>query len=81
MGTYDYDPARPHAVTSAGSNTYTYDDNGNMLAGASRTMTWNTANLPTQIKRGSSTLTFSYGPDRARYKQVAVVGGSTETTH
>jgi hypothetical protein len=69
------------ATSDTNNSTYAYDVNGNMTAGANRTFTWNGANLPTKITRGNASLTFSYGPDRARYKQVAVVSGSTETTH
>jgi YD repeat-containing protein len=36
--------AKPHAVTSAGANTYTYDDNGNMITGDGRTITWDVEN-------------------------------------
>ena len=31
--------AGPHAVVSAGENTYAYDDNGNMISGDGRTLT------------------------------------------
>ena len=75
-GTYSYNApggVRPHAVTAiAGTlnTTYTYDNNGNMTAGASRTVTWTAANMVAQIVQGSTTVAFAYGPDHARIKQV-----------
>ena len=80
--TYNYAAgnAGPHAVTSVGSKTYTYDNNGNQLTGDGKTITWSSYNKPTQIQKGSNTSTFSYGPDRARYQQVTDEGSTTTTT-
>jgi len=80
-GTYLYASPRPHAMTGADGDTFGYDANGNMLAGANRTLTWNVANLPTKITQGAIARYFAYGPDRARYKQSLTGSGSTETTH
>ncbi|MBA2409353.1 MAG: RHS repeat-associated core domain-containing protein [Gammaproteobacteria bacterium] len=80
-GTYLYASPRPHAMTGADGDTFAYDANGNMLSGANRTLTWNVANLPTKINQGTVARYFSYGPDRARYKQSLTGSGSTETTH
>jgi RHS repeat-associated protein len=71
---------KPHAVTAARGNFYSYDANGNLTGGAGRVITWNSANLPTRITKGSAVTDFSYGPDRARYKQVSTVSGVTTTT-
>ncbi len=76
-GTYSYPAAggaRPHAVTSVGSWSYTYDANGNMTAGAGRTYTYNGDNRPTQI----DTQAYTYGPDGERWKTVdSAPGGGT----
>ncbi len=72
--------AGPHAVTSAAGNTYSYDSNGNMVSGAGRTLQWTSYNKPKQISKGSTTVAFDYGPDRARFKQTKTVSGVTTTT-
>ncbi len=82
VGNYTYGAgnAGPHAVTSAGGNTYTYDNNGNQITGDGKTITWSSFNKPTQITKGSSTSSFTYGPDRARYLQVTTESSTTTTT-
>jgi YD repeat-containing protein len=42
-------PIIPHAPKTVGSDTYTYDTNGNVLSGGGRTYTWNALNLPTSV--------------------------------
>ncbi len=83
IGTYSYGvTAGPHAVTSAGGKSYSYDANGNQLQGwhfttsQSRAQSWTSYNKPAQITQGTSILQFSYGADRRRFKQV-ITGGST----
>ena len=71
--------AGPHAVTSAGGNTYVYDASGNMVSGAGRTLTWTSFQKPRTVAKGSTTSTFEYGPDRKRTRQVKVKGSVTET--
>ncbi len=69
VGGYTYGGSRPHAVTQAGANTYTYDGNGNMLTGAGRTLTWSSYDMPVQIVEASGTTTFIYNYDHVRVKQ------------
>ena len=71
--------AGPHAVTSAGGNTYAYDASGNMVSGAGRTLTWTSFQKPQTMAKGSTTSTFEYGPERKRMRQVKVKGSVTET--
>ena len=52
------------------------DANGNMLTGSGRTLTWTSFNMPATIQRGANTLSFAYGPEHGRIKQV----GPSETT-
>ncbi len=73
----------PHAVTGvsggpAGNLSYAYDANGNMTSGAGRTLNWSSYNKPVYID-GGAVLTFDYGPDRARIRQVATTGSSVKT--
>lgn len=79
--------AQPHAVRQlvAGSVTRTlcYDANGNVVSqqnGQYDTATWTVANLAKRISKGTGYADFSYGPDRARFKQVAVQGSTAITT-
>lgn len=69
---------RPHAVTTAGANTYTYDNNGNMLTGAGRTYTWNQENKPLTIVQGGVTTTVVYDGDGGRVKKIV---GTTTTRY
>ncbi|MGV2974288.1 RHS repeat domain-containing protein [Roseibium alexandrii] len=77
-GSYTY-PAptepRPHAVTQAGGQTYTYDLNGNLLTGGGRTIQYDGENRPTQITALGQTTDFKYGPDGARLTKTT--GGQT----
>ncbi len=61
---------RPHAVSTAGANTYIYDNNGNMTGGAGRTYTWNPENKPLTIVQGGTTSTFVYDGDGGRVKKI-----------
>jgi RHS repeat-associated protein len=91
VGTYAYPTqgagsVRPHAVSTAGGNSFSYDANGNMNVRNGSAIAWTSYNLPSNIAKGGNSAQFSYGASRARYKQVAVTaaGGSlpagTETT-
>lgn len=51
-----------------------------MESGGGRALSWNSANLPTRIVKGSAIAEFSYSPDGARYKQVSSKGGVSTTT-
>ncbi len=83
VGSYAYSGvnAGPHAVTSAGSNTYSYDDNGNMVSGAGRTIGYTSFNKPSSISNGTVSLSFIYGADRARIKQTRTESGVQTTTY
>ncbi len=69
--------AGPHAVVSAGGNTYAYDDNGNMVSGAGRTLTWTSFNKPASVVDATTTTRFAHGPDRARIVQTRTQGATT----
>ena len=80
VGRYTYNTSgasstRPHAVTRAGTTTYSYDANGNLSRGGGRTLTWDAENRPTRIVKGGVTTTFVYDGDGGRVKKT--VQGTT----
>ena len=80
-GSYTYHATKKPAVTAAGSFTFAYDANGNASTRNGFPVTWYSYNLPNTISAsGSNSSQFFYAPDRSRWKQVAIFGGTTETT-
>jgi RHS repeat-associated protein len=75
VGSYTYptqgvSAVRPHAVQSIpGLGSFTYDDNGNLTAGAGRTATWSSFDMPVSIAKGAMSSSFVYGPEHQRVKQ------------
>ncbi len=80
VGSFSYHATKRRAVVSAGSHSYGYDANGNMVTRDGSTIGYASYNLPTSIAAGANTSSLSYGAWRNRTKQVAVTSGSTETT-
>jgi RHS repeat-associated protein len=84
--TWTYDINHKHAVSTAGSHSYTYDANGNIKTRDGSSLTWASYNLPTLINQGTNSAQLFYGASRARYKQISTTasGGNlpagTETT-
>jgi RHS repeat-associated protein len=78
---WTYHSTKKHAVTAAGSNSYSYDANGNMTSRAGSTIGWTSYNYPTSLASGSESTTIYYDPNRQYYKQVYVGSSGTETTH
>ena len=84
IGTYSYPAtgqAGPHAVTSITGTingvvnpTFSYDLNGNMTAGAGRSVTYTAFNMAASVAQGSATLTYDYDPEHMRISQVAPEG-------
>ncbi len=82
IGSYAYGNAsRPHAVTAAGSETFTYDRNGNLASRNGLAQGWASFNLPTTLRKPGVQAQIAYGPDRERWRQVASYQNGTETTH
>jgi RHS repeat-associated protein len=77
---WTYHATKKHAVVQAGSNTYSYDANGNVQTRNGFTVNWTSYNYPSEINGSGKKLTFDYGPDRQRYRQVYKNGSLTETT-
>ncbi len=70
--------SRPHAVSSVTGTVngvvnpaYSYDANGNMTAGAGRTVAWTAFNMAAAIVQGANAYAFSYDSEHQRIKQVA----------
>lgn len=92
VGSYDYTTpqsgcayyanSQRHAVRKAGSVSYCYDANGNMIGvnGNTNAISWFSFNQPKQINANGNTTSFSYDDNHQRWKQVATYGGATETT-
>ncbi|MBK8186090.1 MAG: RHS repeat-associated core domain-containing protein [Cellvibrio sp.] len=82
VGNYSYSGvnAGPHAVTTAGTATYTYDANGNAISGDGRTFDYTSYDMASKITKGSDYVEFKYGPDRARWKRTDKKGSSTTHT-
>ncbi|HEY0469351.1 MAG TPA: hypothetical protein VGC79_34415 [Polyangiaceae bacterium] len=94
VGTYSYpSPAggtgtRPHAVSSIAGTvngvtnpSYTYDLNGNMTAGAGRSVTYTAFNMAATVTQGASTIAFTYDAGHARIKQCIGTSCATSTTY
>ena len=81
VGTYAYGSgAGPHAVTGITGTvngvtnptyTYTYDADGNMTAGAGRSVTWTSFNMAAQVVEGSTTIALTYDSEHNRIVQTA----------
>ncbi|MCF6305449.1 MAG: hypothetical protein L3J33_08765 [Rhodobacteraceae bacterium] len=79
VGAYVYplsSEARPHTPLTVDGSPLAYDANGNMTLGlASKAITYNYANEPTQVVFAGQTTTYTYGPGAIR--QTKVVDGVT----
>lgn len=83
VGSYQYDASRGNAVVAAGANKYGYDANGAVVDANGTRIQWFSYDLPLRIQHpGGNYSNFSYGPDRARFMQVARAGSAlTETLY
>lgn len=78
-GAYSYagtGNAGPHAVTQAGGVSYGYDVRGNMTQRGSDNIAYTSYDKPYSISSSTGTETFTYGPDRSRFRHAS---GSTTT--
>lgn len=85
VGSYTYgDAHHPHGATAAGSHSFTYDNNGNVVTRDGLSLTWASYNLPTSLQATIGGTTYSsqflYGPEHQRYQQTASYSNGTEVT-
>jgi RHS repeat-associated protein len=92
VGTYGYPTSgsgavRPHAISSITGTvngvtnpSYTYDPNGNMTAGAGRTVTLSSFNMPLSLVQGTTSVALRYDPEHMRSSRVDSVGGASSST-
>ena len=73
---WTYDANRPHAVTAAGTNTYTYDGNGNMLTRNGSSVWWLPFNKPRAIFSDTNSYTFYYDTNRNRVLETVIEDGT-----
>jgi RHS repeat-associated protein len=78
-------PAGPHAVCTVASGTpFSYDGNGNLVAGNNRTITYNAMNKVVQIDSdapsAAASVGFIYSSDGDRVVQAATSAGATART-
>jgi RHS repeat-associated protein len=81
VGNYTYPGAgqpRPHAPLTVNGASMTYDLNGNLTTGASRTIAWDAENRVSQATSGGVTTTFTYDAFGERLKKVS--GATTSIT-
>ncbi len=71
--TFEYtqpNKVNPYAITSVtGYQTYTYDDNGNLLTDGARTNTWSISNELLETVMGSNTISNTYNYNKERIEQ------------
>jgi len=66
VGVYTYNWNHPHAVQTAGGNSYAYDANGNQISGAGRTLQWTSFNKPSGIWTADGYTGFGYDANHNR---------------
>ncbi|MBL6938546.1 MAG: VCBS repeat-containing protein [Alphaproteobacteria bacterium] len=94
VGTYSYPSSGggtgslPHAISSITGTvngvtnpSYTYDSNGNMTAGAGRSVTYTAFNMAATITQGSTTIGLTYDAGHMRIKQCVGSSCGTSTTY
>lgn len=77
VGSYTYGGPRPHAVTSAGVNSYSYDANGNMDAGGGRSLEWTSYNQLRKVTQSGQNTEFWFGAAHERVVQQHSNGAKT----
>lgn len=80
VGNYTYAAstvAGPHAVTTAGGDSYAYDANGNNISGAGRTLQYTSYDMVKSIYKGGKTTEFKYGIDRSRWQRIDATATTT----
>lgn len=76
-------PGRHAVTTVAGEKnaSYCYDANGNMTSGDGRNIAYGASDMVTSITRGTTSVAFTYGPERSRIKRVDADANGITTTY
>jgi RHS repeat-associated protein len=63
VGAYTYGEGSggPHAVTSAGTDVYSYDENGNQVSGRGRAISYSLFDKPVLVETAAGSTRFAYG--------------------
>jgi RHS repeat-associated protein len=69
--------AHPHAPLTAGSRTYTYDQNGNALSNGVSSYVWDGENRLLSVTISGAATSFAYAPDGTRLKKTGATGTTT----
>jgi hypothetical protein len=71
----------PYALKSAGGQSFCYDASGRMTSRGGHALDWYSYDLPSVLRAtANQSAEFSYGVDRARYKQVRKTGSTVDAT-
>ena len=79
-GIYSYAGTHPHAVSSVGSTTYIYDNNGDLTSDGILTHSWDERGTMIQSTDGTDITTYTYDGSGQRVKKVFDDGATTKTT-
>jgi RHS repeat-associated protein len=66
------DSLHPHAVTTAGSDSFAYDAVGNQITRPGATLTYTPFDLPKTITQGTGTIAFDYDGDQQRIRKTTL---------
>ncbi|MFA5354072.1 MAG: RHS repeat-associated core domain-containing protein, partial [Thermodesulfovibrionales bacterium] len=77
MGTYTYGGPQPHAVLQAGSLSYSYDPNGNMITRNGKAITYDYDNRPVSIAYGTANGTVASVYDYTGQRVKKITPGAT----
>ncbi len=79
---YEYTSSRPHAVTKIGTESFAYDNNGNMTSDAQRTMTYNSQNQLTKVTmKNGATASYDYDYTGSRVEKTSQREDYDHVTH
>ncbi len=88
VGNYSYEGdqgnsyANPHAVTSAGGTSYSYDNNGNLTgSGFLTSYTWDYNNRLTEVSSGLVPISYEYDASGQRIKSIDSAGTTLSITN
>src|SRR5207247_1597480 len=83
LGQYTYDPKHPHAVQTAGGDTYGYDDTGNQIKRPGATIGYTAFDKPKTITLSAGgTVSLEYDGNQQRIRKTTTgMAADTETVY